>query len=145
MNNHIGIVSGYFNPIHRGHIEYINEAKNRCDFLVVIVNNDKQVELKGSKFFMDEDHRIFIVDNLKSTDLVVRSIDNDLTVSETLRFIRFLFPESYNTFTFFNSGDRNPKKTNKKEDFLCDQLGIRREFINLEKIYSSTDLKNSVY
>ena len=40
----IGIVSGYFNPIHRGHIEYINAAKQDCDYLVVIVNNDYQVK-----------------------------------------------------------------------------------------------------
>ena len=64
MNNfHIGIVSGYFNPIHRGHLEYINAAKKECDFLVVIVNNDLQVKLKKSKVFMDENHRFEIVSN----------------------------------------------------------------------------------
>jgi cytidyltransferase-like protein len=49
----IGIVSGYFNPIHQGHIEYINAAKDECDYLVVIVNNDDQVKLKGSAVFMN--------------------------------------------------------------------------------------------
>lgn len=144
MNSHIGIVSGYFNPLHAGHIHYINTAKKECDFLVAIVNNDLQVELKGSKKFMDEDHRVFIVSNLKSIDTVVKSIDNDKTVSETLKFVRFLFPEKYHRFTFFNSGDRDPTKTDKKEEYLCQELGIDIKFLDLPKIYSSSDLKNSV-
>ena len=146
MNNmHIGIVSGYFNPIHRGHLEYINAAKKECDFLVVIVNNDLQVRLKGSKEFMDEEHRVEIVNNLKSTDMAVTSIDNNSSVAETIRFIRGLFPEEYNTFTFYNSGDRNPDATNSKEDIMCHQLGIKTKFLDLPKIYSSSELKNSVY
>ena len=146
MNNvHIGIVSGYFNPIHRGHLEYINAAKEECDFLVVIVNNDLQVKLKGSKEFMDEEHRVEIVNNLKATDMGVLSIDNSPSVAETIRFIKGIFPEEYNTFTFYNSGDRNPNATNSKEDIMCYQLGIKTKFLDLPKIYSSSELKNSVY
>ena len=44
------IVSGYFNPIHKGHIEYFNNAKALADELFVIVNNDHQRALKGSKY-----------------------------------------------------------------------------------------------
>ena len=69
----IGIVSGYFNPIHQGHIEYINAAKQDCDHLVVIVNNDYQVKLKGSTPFMDTRHRAFIVNSLQSVDEVFLS------------------------------------------------------------------------
>ena len=145
MNNvHIGIVSGYFNPIHRGHLEYINAAKEECDFLTVIVNNDLQVKLKGSKEFMDEQHRLEIVNNLKATDLGVLSIDNSPSVAQTIKLIRGLFPEEYNIFTFYNSGDRNPDATNSKEDLICMQLGIKTKFLDLPKIYSSSELKNSV-
>ena len=45
------IVSGYFNPIHKGHLEYFNNAKALADELFVIVNNDQQRALKGSKEF----------------------------------------------------------------------------------------------
>ena len=46
------IVSGYFNPIHKGHIEYFHLAKQKGDKLFVIINNDFQRSLKNSKKFM---------------------------------------------------------------------------------------------
>lgn len=55
------IVSGYFNPIHKGHIEYFNNAKANGDYLIVIVNSDYQRALKGSKEFQNEDERVFII------------------------------------------------------------------------------------
>jgi len=48
------IVSGYFNPIHKGHVENINTAKSLVDALFMIVNNDQQRALKGSKEFQEE-------------------------------------------------------------------------------------------
>ncbi len=45
------IVSGYFNPIHKGHIEYFNKAKAMADELFVIVNSDYQRALKDQKNF----------------------------------------------------------------------------------------------
>ena len=62
------IVSGYFNPIHKGHLEYFNNAKAMADQLFVIVNNDHQRELKGSKEFQDENERMIIVSNIKAVD-----------------------------------------------------------------------------
>ena len=56
------IVSGYFNPIHKGHLEYFNNAKAMADELFVVVNNDHQRALKGSKEFQKRrganDHRV---------------------------------------------------------------------------------------
>ena len=154
MNNfHIGIVSGYFNPIHRGHLEYINAAKKECDFLVVIVNNDLQVKLKKSKVFMDENHRFEIVSNLKATDSAIISIDKSPSVSESINYVWNSFPSKFialpvNTsvcYTFYNSGDRNPNATNSKENIICEYLNIKTKFLDLPKIYSSSELKNSVY
>ena len=67
------IVSGYFNPIHKGHIEYFNNAKALADELFVIVNNDHQRALKGSKEFQQE--HVFIVSNIKSVDHCFLTID----------------------------------------------------------------------
>jgi len=76
-----GIVSGYFNPLHGGHLDYIHGAKLNCELLTVIVNSDLQVKLKGSKPFMDENHRKYIIDSLKEVYDTMISIDTDRTDS----------------------------------------------------------------
>ena len=65
------IVSGYFNPIHIGHLEYFNNAKAIAEKLFVIVNNDHQRELKGSKEFQDENEHIIIISNIKAVDKAI--------------------------------------------------------------------------
>ena len=77
------IVSGYFNPIHKGHLEYFNNAKEHADELIVIVNNDVQRALKGSQEFQREEERVLIVSNIKAVDKTVLSIDSDRTVCAT--------------------------------------------------------------
>ena len=61
MKPKIIIVSGYFNPIHKGHLEYFIHAKAKGDLLFVIVNSDYQCALKESKEFQKEDERFFII------------------------------------------------------------------------------------
>ena len=51
-------VSGYFDPIHVGHLEYLKLAKNLGDKLIVIINNNLQAELKKGEFFMHEKDRM---------------------------------------------------------------------------------------
>ena len=71
------IVSGYFNPLHKGHLELFERAKTKGDKLWVIVNNDMQRELKGSKAFMEEDERAIIVKAIGIVDKTLISIDKD--------------------------------------------------------------------
>ena len=132
------IVSGYFNPIHRGHIEYINAAKLRGDFLIAIVNSDKQVKLKGSVPFMDEEHRLFIVNNLKSVDLAFIAQDEDKTVAASLRMIRENFP--HDELRFFNSGDRNMINSESAEVIACRECNIKYVILEQPKVASSSDL-----
>ena len=84
MDKKIVAVSGYFDPIHVGHLEYLNEAKNLGDLLYVIVNNDSQARLKKGKSFMNEEDRLRIVQSLGIVDKAILSIDNDRSVSKTL-------------------------------------------------------------
>lgn len=115
------IVSGYFNPIHKGHIEYFNYAKANGEKLIVIVNSDLQRELKGSKEFQKEDERVFIVSNIKSVDKVFLSIDNDRTVCATIKYIHDQLSTKY-TLAFANGGDQNNNSI--PEMSICKELGI---------------------
>ena len=105
MNKKKGIiVSGYFNPIHKVHIEYFNQAKALADELFVIVNNDSQRILKGSTEFQKEQERIFIVSNIKSVDHCILSIDKDRTVIKTIEKISQDYAKEYD-LNFANGGD----------------------------------------
>ena len=115
------IVSGYFNPIHKGHIEYFNNAKKLADELFVIVNSDYQRLLKGSKKFQEEDERMFIVSNIKAVDKVILSIDKDRTVCKTLNHIFKNYSTEYVLF-FANGGDQNNDTI--PERSICEKVGI---------------------
>jgi len=115
------IVSGYFNPIHKGHLEYFNNAKELADELFVIVNNDHQRGLKGSKEFQKEDERMIIVSNIRAVDHAVLSIDEDRTVSATLASIAEKYGAEYE-LAFANGGDQNNDTI--PERAVCDEMGI---------------------
>ncbi|MAC42320.1 MAG: cytidyltransferase [Pelagibacterales bacterium] len=121
MKKNAVIVSGYFNPIHKGHIDYLNLAKSRGDILIVIVNNDYQRELKGSKEFMKQDERALIIKNIKCVDNVYISIDKDKTVIKTIRVIHSEMENKFNLF-FANGGDQNNSTI--AEVDVCNELKI---------------------
>jgi D-beta-D-heptose 7-phosphate kinase/D-beta-D-heptose 1-phosphate adenosyltransferase len=115
------IVSGYFNPIHKGHLEYFNNAKSLADELFVIVNSDFQRDLKGSKEFQIEAERLLIVSNIKAVDKAILSIDRDRTVCATLKRIANEFGASYD-LVFANGGDQNNDTIPERP--TCDAVGI---------------------
>jgi len=115
------IVSGYFNPIHKGHIEYFQNAKANGDKLFVIVNSDFQRALKGSKEFQDENERKFIIENFRLVDKCFISIDSDRTVIESIRKIYNEYSHIYD-LAFANGGDQNNDTI--PERSICEELGI---------------------
>ena len=135
----VGIVSGYFNPLHAGHIDYISEAKKHCSHLIAIVNNDRQASLKykSAEIFMDQGHREKIIRNLRDIDEVIVCKDSDMTVCGTLIYIRSLYPHS--DLVFFNSGDRSAP--NPREVAACEKTKISNLYLPLEKIYSSKEYR----
>ena len=100
------IVSGYFNPLHKGHLDLFEKAKEVGDILIVIVNNDKQREMKGSQFFQDEEERIRIIRALSVVDMAWISIDKDSTQNATLKVMVDKFFGAMN-LAFANGGDQN--------------------------------------
>ena len=115
------IVSGYFNPIHKGHLEYFNNAKAMADQLFVIVNNDHQRELKGSKEFQDENERMIIVSNIKAVDKAILSIDSDRTVCATIKMIAEQFGNKFE-LGFANGGDQNNDTI--PERSVCKEMNV---------------------
>jgi len=109
-------VSGYFNPLHVGHLDMINKSKKLGDKLIVIVNNEEQVKLKGSVPFMSLTDRVRIMKALRDVDEVFVSIDKDASVCKSLRKIK---PD-----IFTNGGDRK-SKGDVPEYALCKRLGIK--------------------
>ena len=135
MKKRIIIVSGYFNPLHKGHIEYFKQAKSMGDLLYVIVNNDEQRQKKGSEKFMLEDERQIVINELKIVDKVYLSIDKDRSVSKTIQKIYSENSSGY-SFSFANGGDQF--KDNIPEINSCKDLGIKLIDGLGEKIQSSS-------
>lgn len=115
------IVSGYFNPIHKGHLEYFNNAKALADELFVIVNSDVQRGLKGSKEFQKEDERLFIVQNIKAVDKAIISVDKDRTVCASIALLHETYGKEYQ-LGFANGGDQDNNSI--PEAPICKSLGI---------------------
>ncbi len=115
------IVSGYFNPLHKGHLELFEKAKASGDQLWVIVNSDHQRKLKGSKEFMDENERLIIVKAIGIVDKALISIDKDKTQCATLAGLADQFSSEYQLF-FANGGDQNNDSI--PEVSVCKEKGI---------------------
>ncbi len=126
------MASGYFDPIHVGHIEYLEMAAKLGDKLIVIVNNDNQAALKKGTPFMTEGDRLKIVSSLKCVDEVFLSIDEDPTVCRSLQAVSpDIFAKGGDRFV-----DEIPEATTCKEigAEIVDGLGM--------KIRSSSDYYN---
>ena len=115
------IVSGYFNPLHKGHLELFEKAKRAGDELWVIVNSDLQRELKRSKEFMDENERLTIVSAIKYVDKALISIDKDKTQCATLAHLADRYGADFE-LNFANGGDQNNESI--PEVPICKERGI---------------------
>ncbi|NCN21865.1 adenylyltransferase/cytidyltransferase family protein [Candidatus Falkowbacteria bacterium] len=115
-------VSGYFNPLHVGHLDMIHKAKKLGDKLVVIVNNDKQVALKKRVPFMTEKDRVTIIKALRDVDQVVLAIDDYQLENGEIPVIKSLAKVKPDIFA--NGGDRH-NISNVPEYPICQKLGIK--------------------
>ena len=131
------IASGYFNPVHKGHIDYLTQSKQLGDKLFVIVNNDTQREMKGSKEFMNEEERKLIIQTLKPVDWAVVSIETkNRLVDKSIKLIHELYKDEFDNFIFSNGGDQTEHTI--VEGDMCRELGIKMVFGLGNKIQSSS-------
>jgi len=137
--NKVVIVSGYFNCLHKGHLELFYNAKEIGHELWVIVNSDLQRELKGSKEFMLEDERLEIVSALRVVDSARISIDKDKTQCATLKLLAETYGESHQLY-FANGGDQDNKSI--PEADVCKEFNITLVDGLGDKIQSSSWLLN---
>lgn len=102
------IVSGFFNPLHGGHLDMIEAAKDLGDRLVVIVNNDTQQIVKKGKIILPEENRARVLAALRHVDEVIVALDSDHTVIKSLEAIAHKYPDD--ELIFANGGDRDSEK-----------------------------------
>jgi len=125
----IVITSMYANPIHPGHIECLEKAKALGDYLIVIVNNDKQQLLKTGSIYQKQDFRLKIIESLKPVDEAFLSIDSDSSVCKSITEVYALHEyfennsRKSNDFIFAKGGDRFADNIPEKQ--ICEQLGIK--------------------
>tara|TARA_Y100000004_G_scaffold188884_1_gene243684 strand:+ start:1961 stop:2410 length:450 start_codon:yes stop_codon:yes gene_type:complete len=130
------VVSGYFDPIHVGHLEMLKLAKQLGDELVVIVNNDKQAKLKKGKSFMSQEDRLKIVKAIRYVDSAFISVDEDKTVCGSLQKVRRNYKEY--DIIFANGGDRHTGEI--PESKVCKKANIKMVDGLGDKIRSSSKI-----
>ncbi|MBR9706774.1 adenylyltransferase/cytidyltransferase family protein [Candidatus Pacearchaeota archaeon] len=128
--NIIVAVSGYFDPIHIGHIEYFKKSKELGDKLIVIINNDNQTMNKKGFVFMPHIERAKIIEELGCVDEIFISIDEDASVCQSLGQIK--------PHIFTQGGDRFNKEV--PEAKVCELHNINMIDQLGRKIQSSSDL-----
>lgn len=137
------IVSGFFNPLHGGHLDMIEAARDLGDRLIVIVNNDIQQVMKKDKIILSEDNRARLIEALRHVDEVIIALDDDTTVIKSLQAIADKYPDD--DLIFANGGDRDSEKAI-PEGAICRKHNIEMIFGvgGTEKADSSTRINQAM-
>jgi len=119
------LVTGGFDPLHSGHIEYFKAARKLGDKLIVGLNSDAWLARKKGQPFMPITERMAIIENLKMVDHCVIYDDNDGSSIEAIRNVRMMYPND--SIIFANGGDRthlNIPEMSIKDDNLTFAFGV---------------------
>jgi cytidyltransferase-like protein len=121
----IVVVTGGFDPLHSGHIEYFNAAKELGDKLIVGINSDAWLARKKGQPFMPIIERMAIIENLKLVDHCVIFNDNDGSSIEAIKNVKMMYPDA--EIIFANGGDRthlNIPEMSIKDPRLSFEFGV---------------------
>ena len=130
----VTLVSGGFDPLHSGHLEYFKEAKKLGDALCVCVNSDDWLTRKKGKPFMPIEERMAILKELKTPNLVIEFNDKDDSACDAIEMAL----QVYDRVIFANGGDRHTGEV--PESVVCKKHGIEMVDGLGDKIRSSSDL-----
>ena len=100
----IVIVTGGFDPLHSGHISYLNHADHLGDHLIVGLNSDGWLTRKKGRPFMSWHERMVVLGNLHMVDDVIQFNDDDGSSIDAIRKVREKYPND--EIIFANGGDR---------------------------------------
>ena len=137
----IVISSGYFDPIHKGHIDYLKRAKSLFEdsHHIVVVNNDMQVFIKRGFFLIPEEDRFETVQELRCVDEAYLSIDIDRGVCDSLEDLA----KKYSKNKLYFAKGATSKASDLPENCACKKYGIEIISGLGEKVQSSSDLIDS--
>jgi D-beta-D-heptose 7-phosphate kinase/D-beta-D-heptose 1-phosphate adenosyltransferase len=105
-NKIISIVSGGFDPIHPGHIMMMKDCLKFSNYLIVGVNSNKWLINKKGNYFMDIQHRIYVVSSLNVVNETMEFEDDDKGSANNL-LIKIRNKYSNDKIIFANGGDRS--------------------------------------
>ena len=100
----IVVITGGFDPIHKGHLDYIKAAKELGQVLIVGVNSDEWLVRKKGRSFMPFEDRIAIIDSLYQVDYAIPFDDRDGSAKDAIAWARRVYPD--HEIIFANGGDR---------------------------------------
>lgn len=121
----IAIVSGFFNPLHGGHLDMIEAARKLGDKLVVFVDNDKQQVIKKGKIILPEENRVRLMWALRDVDEAYVSLGDEPGQVESLKMLIAKYPDA--EFIFANGGDRKGEDDIIEAEF-CRQHNVKMIF-----------------
>ena len=146
LSNKVVLVTGGFDPLHSGHIEYFKAAKALGDILIVGINSDSWLARKKGQPFMPMSERIAIVENLKMVDHCILFNDDDNSSIEAIKNVRMLYPES--EIIFANGGDRwkdNILEYSHKDENLSFEFGVGGNYKKNSSSWILEEWKNPKY
>ena len=120
--NNVIILSGGFDPVHKGHMRMFREAANLGAIVIVGLNSDEWLTRKKGKPFMEWDERAEILESCKWVNQVISFDDSDDTASDVILKVCLMYKNEDVNIYFANGGDRG--KGNVPEFDICKDLNV---------------------